>query len=167
MKRTTEGFTLLEVLGAVAVLGIWFVILASVGIQGLRAEGNNERRMRASLLADTVLSEIELSLASGEVPSDGEESERDGFEVRIDSVPIAELELAGGELDLRELLATELPQLGPALYAITVEVAWLEAQDEFSVSRSTYGWDAAFLLEALRAEEAPDTDTPDGADAAP
>jgi hypothetical protein len=166
VKRTTEGFTLLEVLGAVAVLGIWFVVLASVGIQGLRAEGNNERRMRASLLADTVLSEIELSLASGEVPSDGEESERDGFEVRIGSVPIAELELAGGEPDLRGLLATELPQLVPALYAITVEVAWFEAEDEFHVRRSTYGWDAAFLMEALGAEDAPATETPDAADAA-
>ena len=57
MKRPTDGFTLLEVLAAVAILGIWFVVLASVGIQGLRAEGTNERRIRASLLADTILSE--------------------------------------------------------------------------------------------------------------
>jgi prepilin-type N-terminal cleavage/methylation domain-containing protein len=161
VKKRTEGFTLLEVLAAVAILGIWFVVLASVGVQGLRAEGNNERRLRASLLADMVLGEIELALLQGEVPAEGEESERDGFEVRIDVLPLADLELEDGEPDLRGVLAAELPQLGQALYAITVEVAWLEVQDEFRVRRNTYGWDSASLREALGAEDPPATDTPE------
>ena len=40
-RRIDTGFTLLEVLAAVAILGIWFTVLANVAIQGLRAEGEN------------------------------------------------------------------------------------------------------------------------------
>ena len=36
MKKSTDarGFTLLEVLAAVAILGMWFSVLAGVAIQG-------------------------------------------------------------------------------------------------------------------------------------
>ena len=155
MKRRTDGFTLLEVLAAVAILGIWFVVLASVAIQGLRAEGTNERRIRASLLADTVLSEIELGLASGQVPEEVEESERDDFLVGVEVVPLAELEAEVIEGDLRGMLEAELPELNQALYAIDVQVSWLEAEDEQKLTRSTYGWDAAALLESLGAADLP------------
>ena len=37
MKRSETGFTLLEVLAAVALLGILYTTLAGVAIQGLRA----------------------------------------------------------------------------------------------------------------------------------
>ena len=81
--------------------------------------------------------------------------------MRIDVLPLADLELEDGEPDLRGVLAAELPQLGQALYAITVEVAWLEVQDEFRVRRNTYGWDSASLREALGAEDTPATDAPE------
>ena len=155
MKRRTDGFTLLEVLAAVAILGIWFTVLASVAIQGLRAEGTNERRIRASLLADTVLSEIELMLAKGEVPAETSEDERDDFQVLIEAVPLAEVEIGDSAADLRGMLAAELPPLNQSIYAIHIVVSWLEAEDEQKLTRSTYGWDMATLVEGLGAADLP------------
>ena len=48
--RSTRGLTLLEVLAAVALLGIWFVALASMNLHSLRAEGTAMRRIEAGLL---------------------------------------------------------------------------------------------------------------------
>ena len=80
MRRAERGLTLLEVLGAVALLGILYSVLAGSAIEGLRSEGESRRRLRASLLADERLAEIELALQGGSAPPLGEESEeQDGF----------------------------------------------------------------------------------------
>src|SRR5262247_3649626 len=76
------GLTLLEVLGAVALLAILYTVLAKNAIEGLRSEGESRRRLEASLLADERLAEIELKLASGASPPTGhDEEEREGFRV--------------------------------------------------------------------------------------
>ena len=41
--RPPAGFTLIEVLGAVAVLAILYTVLAGVAIQAFRAEGESRR----------------------------------------------------------------------------------------------------------------------------
>ena len=64
-----RGFTLLEVLAAVAILGILYVVLADVAMQGLLSEGRSRRRLEASLLADQALSDIEIEMASGGPPN--------------------------------------------------------------------------------------------------
>ena len=38
----SRGFTLLEVLAAVAILAIWYMVMASIATQGLRAEGESQ-----------------------------------------------------------------------------------------------------------------------------
>jgi prepilin-type N-terminal cleavage/methylation domain-containing protein len=150
------GFSLLEVLAAVAILGIWFVVLASVAVQGLRAEGSNERRIRASLAADAALAEIEMKLGRGELPED-QESERGDFLVSVTSVPIVNAELGPSDADLVGLLTSELAALNDVLFSIEVRVTWTEGTREESVTRTTYAWDADLLFEALGADLPPPT----------
>ena len=66
-----SGFTLLEVLAAVAVLGILFTVLSNVAIEGLRHEGESKRRIDASLIADRAMIDLETEFGSGIVPPTG------------------------------------------------------------------------------------------------
>ena len=144
------GFTLLEVLAAVAILGIWFSVLAGVAIQGLRSEGENERRIRASLLADRVLADIELNLAAGQFPEETDtETEDEEFTIRTSSVPLIELEFAELDAELLLLLENDLAKLAPDLHAIIVSVTWIEGAQEEKVTRLRYAWDSAPLFELL------------------
>jgi prepilin-type N-terminal cleavage/methylation domain-containing protein len=87
------AFTLLEVLAAVAILALVYTVLARVGIQGFRAEGGADRRLRASLLADDTLAEIEGQVAMGSPPPIGEKEVRhDEFVIRLRVSP-SEIEL--------------------------------------------------------------------------
>ena len=52
MRRSDPGFTLLEVMAAVAVVAIVFTTLARVANQGMQSQGISKRRLEASLLAD-------------------------------------------------------------------------------------------------------------------
>jgi prepilin-type N-terminal cleavage/methylation domain-containing protein len=145
-----RGFTLLEVLAAVAILGIWFAVLANVAIQGLRAEGVTERRIRASLIADRVLTGIELGLDAGELPGDDvEELEEDEFVVAVEQLPLTGIEAAGVDEALMELFEGELAALAADLYTLEVRVRWTEGSGEEEVVRTTYVWDSGPLLEAL------------------
>ena len=82
------GFTLLEVMAAVAVLGLVYVVVARVAIQGLQIEGNASRMLRASLLADRALADLELELAGGTAPRVGEtETREEDFTVVVEVSP--------------------------------------------------------------------------------
>ena len=154
-SRSRAAFTLLEVLAAVAILGVLYVVLADVAIQGLRAEGRSRRRMEASLVADWALSEIETEIEAGGFPELGRlpETEEDLFriavEVRPYSIPLlSESEEAGSD--------TGPPSEGGALASlreIELTVTWLDGADEQQVVRTTYAFDAATassqLLEAV------------------
>jgi prepilin-type N-terminal cleavage/methylation domain-containing protein len=88
-----RAFTLLEVLAAVAILALVYTVLARVGIQGFRAEGGADRRLRASLLADDTLAEVEGQVAVGSPPKIGEkEAQHDEFLIRVRVSP-SEIEL--------------------------------------------------------------------------
>ncbi len=157
MKRRTEtGFTLLEVLAAVAILGIWFVVLANVAIQGLRAEGENERRIRASLIADRFLTDLELGFDVGELPEEtAEEFEEDEFVVLVESLPLTGVEFSEGAVpaeegtDLLGFWGGDLAELSADLYTVQVTVRWTEGAAEKTVRRTTYYWDSVALMEVL------------------
>jgi prepilin-type N-terminal cleavage/methylation domain-containing protein len=89
-ERRRTGFTLLEVLAAVAVLAILYTVLARAGIDGLRAEGEADRRLRAGLLADERLSVLEGQLLAGAAVPVGDTEETVGeFALRISVAPLA------------------------------------------------------------------------------
>ena len=161
-RSRRAGFTLLEVLAAVAILGIWFAVLANVAIQGLRSEGLNERRIRASLVADRVLTEIELNLDDGELPSEASDvREEDEFTIEVELLPFGGLELAETNEELTSLL--ESAGLGADLYTIELSVSWIEGATERSVHRTTYVWDSVPLMEALE-KSAPVPEEEEGED---
>ena len=158
------GFTLLEVMAAVAVLGLVYVVVARGAIQGLQTEGDASRRLRASLLADRVLNDLELNLAGGSAPALGEtEANEEEFTVVVQVSPfdiasvLPEATGQGGEpASSTAALALLKPSVGeglPTLLSIAIRVAWTEGISEQEVTRTSFAFDleaAAPLLEAIQ-----------------
>lgn len=148
--RAPRGFTLIEVLGAVLVLAVLYTVLAEIAITGLRAEGENRRRLEASLLADDMLMEIESRLLTGDVPPIGREEEEDDpytitLEVRaIDPNSVLPPGPFGRPTLAAELLGGD-GEAGP-LRVIEISVAWLEIEDERVVRRTTFAFDDRGLI---------------------
>jgi len=79
-----RGFTLLEVMAAVLVLGLIYTVLAEAAMRGLRSEGISRRRVEASLIADRFLADLESQVELGQVPASGQEQQDvDVFHVGI------------------------------------------------------------------------------------
>lgn len=173
-RRTLRGFTLFEVLAAVAILGILYIVLADIAISGARFEGEAKRRLRAALLADQALGDLERSFALGAAPPVGSnESEEGDFtiasEVRAFDLAgfAATLAAAEGE-DARAGAGAQPPALlavpaqgPPPIVEIEVVVGWIEGNTPLEIRRLTYGFDrnaAGGLLEGLPGPE----DGPEG-----
>ncbi len=155
-RTGTRGFTLLEVLAAVALLGLVYTVLAGVVIRGLRAEGESQRRLEASLIADRTLAELELLVGAGTAPAVSEtETEEGNFLVlvRVSAVAIpfqagdGAAATAGSPRPPNAgfLLTPGRPGAPSPLRRIEVRVSWFEGADERNVARTTYGLD----LEAI------------------
>lgn len=166
MRISEGGFTLIEVLGAVAVLAILYTTLATVAMQGLRSEGESRRMLEASLLADWELSEFELELETGAAPEIGitRSEEEDGFTVTWEVTPfqIALFESsseqgqghtasspAGQPTSIPAGQSTVSPagQSGAAnagatpFLQVELWVSWFEAGNERSVTRTIFAVD--------------------------
>jgi len=161
------GFTLLEVMAAVAVLGLVYVVMARTTMQGLQTEGDASRRLQASLLADQVMSDLELSLAGGSAPALGETEASEGdFTVFVEVSPLDVPSLlpteqekgAAGFTSALELLKPPVGGGVPPLLSIAIRVAWLEGFREEEVTRSSFAFDleaAAPFLEQIQSETGP------------
>jgi prepilin-type N-terminal cleavage/methylation domain-containing protein len=151
------GFTLFEVLAAIVIFGLAFTMLAQGAMQGLSAEGEASRRLRASLLADRLLGELEGQMAAGAAPPLGlTEDEVEEFSTEIEvrpydfaihlasaTVPDYITEETRGQ---RPLPLLEPPNRGtPVLLQLDVRVRWLEGVFERVVTRSTFGLDPVAL----------------------
>lgn len=156
------GFTLLEVLVAVAILGILYAVVADAGMRGLMAEGEAGRRLRASLLADQLLDEVEQKLAFGEAPAVGREEGSVGpFRTTVEVSPLSlalppppEQADSGGAGGTEPAPAVSV--LGatdesgrPALLRVAVEVAWPEGVVERRVERIRYAFDPRVIADEL------------------
>ncbi len=158
MRSSDGGFTLIEVLGAVAILAILYTTLSTVAIRGLRSEGESRRMLEASLLADWELSEFELELQTGAAPEIGitPSEEEDGFTVTWEVTPL-QTEIFKTALEKEQELyaansaAQTAPvptgQVGgpdaaaPAFLQVELRVSWLEAGNERSVTRTIFAVD--------------------------
>jgi hypothetical protein len=156
------------VLAAVAILGIVYTLLADWAIQGLMAEGEAQRRLEASLLADRRLSQLEATIEAGAAPPLGvTEAEEEGFTLKVEVVPL-DLALAGlksepmrtNGREERSVPDQSLLSAGPRgspslLRRIDVRVSWTEGTGERAVGRTTFAFDresARPLLEQLDAK---------------
>jgi prepilin-type N-terminal cleavage/methylation domain-containing protein len=166
----TGGFTLLEVLAAVLVIGMSFTVLARVNIEALRAEGIATRRLEASLLADRTLAELEAQqrIPPGNAPAVGrEERAADPYRIEIEVEPL-EITLAPlpPELGATPSFADRpgaptllsAPQQGAAtpLRHVHVAVVWNDGSGEDRVVRDTFLFDAASVSGTLSAISAAD-----------
>lgn len=166
--RRPAAFTLLEVMAAVAVLGLVYVVIARVAIEGLMREGDAQRRLRASLVADRVLAELEGALRSGGAAQLGRsEFEEDGFSVVVDVspldpagfglAPLLEAAPVGRALTpgtRREggppaLFAAPARGAAPALLSAHVRIAWMEGIAVQEVTRTTFFFDALAAAPSL------------------
>jgi prepilin-type N-terminal cleavage/methylation domain-containing protein len=164
MRRPEHGLTLLEVMAAVALLGILYTYLAQAAIQGVHTAGQSRQRMEASLLVDEELARLETGLATGVALPDGvHEDEREDFVVVTEVTPFP----------LPESITLPVPVPGsptagdrPSLFGgrdandpglvrrIQIRVLWQDGIFERSVERTTFGYDkeaTEALLERLEA----------------
>ena len=181
MRSSDGGFTLIEVLGAVAILAILYTTLSTIAIRGLRSEGESRRMLEASLLADWELSEFELELQTGAAPEIGitPSEEEDGFTVTWEVTPLQteifktalENEQEG---DAANTAAQTAPvstgQAGvpggaaPPFLRVELRVSWLEAGNEHSVTRTIFAVDedaaAQFAAASVLNEDAIGSERP-------
>lgn len=175
-RKTSRGFTLLEVLGAVAVLGIWYFVLAAWATDGLIREGQSLRKLRAGLIADRTLSELEAMSLQGSVPElmdevvEPEDSDGELYTVRKQVFAFTndygtgktaeqlEKELEDSPLDtslpLPSFIGQNLPGFARHLYQINVIVSWTEGfMNEQAVYRTTYVFDMNSAAEVYQSEQ--------------
>jgi prepilin-type N-terminal cleavage/methylation domain-containing protein len=159
MRRPDAGFTLLEVMAAVAIVAIVFTTLARMANEGLQSQGISKRRLEASLLADELLSEVEAQMAEGMVPEINEEEFEEGIfgaVIEVTAFDVASVVPANAEAPengsgpvLASPEAAAIPPLD--VRRIDVTVTWTEAGNEFQVVRTTFGVDLAPVQEMLSA----------------
>lgn len=161
MRRAERALTLLEVLAAVALLGLLYTVLARTAVQGLRAEGESKRRIEASLLLDAELVTIETQLAAGVAPPLGfneTEAEAGDFRIGTNVRPLEFYEELAGNL---EAAPTDAPSvLGrqgqggeSPLRVISIAVSWNEGVFERRLERTTFGLDREAASSALASLE--------------
>lgn len=171
MANRERGFTLLEVLVAIALLGMVVSALAGSAIEGMSYEGDASRRTRASLLADRALWQIEAALKLGAPPQPSHEESQEGEEFRI-LVDVQPLDLSQGGLGALLAPASDAPggatpepssdgataaALMP-LYQVFVRVSWIEGLRELEVTRSTFAFDGSAAAQALGASAGANAD---------
>jgi len=141
-----RGLTLLEVLAAVALMGLVYTALASKATQGVMSESDSLRRFHASLIADEKLAEMEIGGAMRLTPELGltEGATEDGIflvsvEVTPWSVPVPEPpETSAAPAGNAEDLLSGSEREPGALLQVRVRVAWRGAVGERSIERVTY-----------------------------
>ena len=144
-RKPVRGFTLLEVMAAVALLAILYTVLARVAIEGLRGEGESKRRLEASLLADARIAESFTAFSGGFVmPELGHQETTEGdFTLALDVAlfqPPVEWgfdETPGRPPPLLFASSPGVPGV-QALRTVQLEVSWLEGAEKRQVSRTIY-----------------------------
>jgi len=171
------AFTLIEVLAAVAVLGILFTVLARSAAQGLRAEGESRRRMEATLLAELTLQELSDPSEEEDVaapPPGIAEFEEEGFLVTVEvtNTQIAPVLAAvapeedprlrrrpgaEAEEERRGFLQDPDPRRDDPLRTVLVRVSWDDGIFERSVVRRSFAFDRNAVSDLLPQPE-PETE---------
>jgi prepilin-type N-terminal cleavage/methylation domain-containing protein len=146
LRRGARGLTLIEVLAAVALLGLVYTALASRATQGVMSENDSLRRFHASLLADQALAAIETTAAMQETPELGnreEESEDGIYRVRVEvsswDVPLPPEPKGSPDPKPKpdNILGGSGPDAG-AVLQVSVRVTWDDLFGERSVERMTF-----------------------------
>lgn len=124
-----KGFTLLEILLAIVILGVSLTVIMQQFSAGLRIAYTSKTYTTAISYAKQKLEEFQLQQEIVETEESG--SFDDGYSWRVTIVPYEDyLEEEGEEEDLFELLPLEM-------YRLDSVVSWMEGDKEKSVVLST------------------------------
>lgn len=96
MSSRSAGFTLLEVMIALAIVAISLVSLLALGNRSIEVNGRLQHLTRATLLAQGKMTEAELAGSGGLDASEGAfEAPNDGYRWRVDyqDTPLATVEM--------------------------------------------------------------------------
>jgi prepilin-type N-terminal cleavage/methylation domain-containing protein len=93
--KTSRGFTLLEVLVSIAVLGMGLAVIMQGLALGLRVRRDSAESLRLGLVAEQRLQQL---FAQGTVDPGDEEGEEQGYTWRVEVVPPSEPEGGKGAL---------------------------------------------------------------------
>lgn len=155
-RARAQAFTLLEVMVAVTMMAFVVTALTRAAVEGMRVEGEAFRRLRASLIADQLLADIEsLPLQGGTVEVGVEEREEEEFRIRVETRPLditrlgLEPETGPDATPLTALVGTEGLGSAPPLLEVLITVAWFEGVDELEVRRTTFSFDAVSVAALL------------------
>lgn len=158
MKRRAElGLTLLEVMAAVALLGILYAYLAKAASQGILISGDSRWRLEASLVADEEMVALERQLLEGAPLEPGSsEAEQDRFRITREIEPYSLVlpepapEKAPGKAAAGEsLLGSGDPSDPGILRRVKIRVIWFDGIDEQSLERVTFAYDASAVLQMI------------------
>jgi prepilin-type N-terminal cleavage/methylation domain-containing protein len=160
--KAGAGFTLLEVLAAVMILGLWYMVIAAMAMDGLQAEGRSMRLLGAAQLADRTLAEVEASAMANAVPEVAEpmiledegaytvvlhvtdfgsaialdiDSDSDTYELAQGDAAEPDVGQLGG------LIAERLPGLPSLIRKVVVRVRWNEGRGRREIRRTTHLFD--------------------------
>jgi general secretion pathway protein I len=126
MRGENRGFTLLEVVVAMAILGIALTIIIELFGGGLRLGRTSEEYTRAAGFARMKLEEISLSKSLGEGIEEGEFAPDYRWQVEVKKVDL----LPPG---------TETSYQPPvALYSVRIQVLWKSGSREKTTAVETY-----------------------------
>lgn len=181
MRNSDAGFTLFEVLGAVAILAIVYTTLSGVAIHWLRSEGESRRILEASLVADLEVSAFELDLDTGVAPEIGitTSEEENGLTVTWEVTPLQTkifktAQEQEQERNAKNPTAQPVPvptaqtgavdALAPPFLQVELRVSWFEAGAERSVTRTLFAVDedaaAKFAAAGAMTEPASESERP-------
>jgi prepilin-type N-terminal cleavage/methylation domain-containing protein len=156
MTASKNGFTLIEVMAAVLVLGLLYTVLATAAMRGLRSEGTDRRRADAAMIADRRLAEIETKLSAGKALKDGRtQDEQEPFKILVEVAPADLLGLLPARLRAEIARSTD-PKAPSVLHdergqsrvrRVSVVVAWDEAGEPDQVERTTFAFDTSTLAQ--------------------
>jgi len=136
----------------------FYGLLSAQSLHGFDIEGDAERRLLASLVADRHLADLEAALAEGATPVLGTTEDRDeGYDVRVDVEPLVLpwSEAPEGETDRRaarnappSLLDPPAAGAAAPIVALRVTVSWDDGRPR-SVERTTFALDAEAVAATL------------------
>ena len=160
MKRRAErALTLLEVLAAVAILGIVYAYLAKAASQGILTSGESRWRLEASLMADQELADLEREMRGGLPLEPGERERKEGDFTVIRSIEVWNLPpelLPPPDPDAAGTSLLSGSETAPrALRRVRVRVRWYDGIHDQSIERVTFAYDASAVASSPLLQLAP------------
>lgn len=146
-RRAERALTLLEVMAAVALLGIVYAYLARAASQGILTSGESRWRLEASLLADQELADLEREMRAGAPLELGRQDPREEGDftvarrIEVWSLPAELMPPRDPDSTGPSLLGRGPNDALGTLRRVRVRVAWFDGVRDQHIERVTFVYD--------------------------